>query len=929
VASATVGQLTLIDGSTAEVVARVEAAAPGDDLRSAQDGGIGYGLDRDHGTVARIDPASFQKGEAVEVIAGARGELDVHPQGDLLYVVDRGRGRVAVADATGAKLRGPVRSLAEPVVSSVVDERGRLWALGSRSGDLTWFDGADRGSRPAVARSEGARLAVVGGRTAVVEPGARTVRTLDDHGRPHGTACLDIDPSDRTVRVGGSVHDDRLYVVSGDDGLLRVSDLASEACGDVALTVAAARSKLGEPQEAQNRVFIPDYTTGTVAIADIAARRVVHTRRLVTAGVPFDLFAEDGIVFYNDRGSERAGVISIDGSFAAVAKYDPDRPGNGLDRDGDDSPLPDAAESDGADESAAGASDPGPGGAAQPDPPKADHPGPDRNDQSGRRPGGPRPQDGPDTSDDPPGTGDPGSTLPPGGLPTPGPDDTTGDPPGDPGGPGGPGGPGSPMPGDDLIEITAPAAEATVDEVLDLHLVAKDPDQTVSNVTWDFGDESSGAGADVAHSWSQPGGVTVVATATVDQLGVTTSVARGFTIQPQPDPDDTLQAAFGWSPTDVHAGQTVVFDDQSEGNPTSWLWTFHLPGTVVSTDQNPQQQFGFAGDWTATLEVRRNGEVSTLTQTIHVAEALPEKPEVSPPTIAAAPPYDDQTDYRVTAIIVNGPVSTCTWTIDGGPGIPCQTTGNHAGVEAFTFARFRAGHHAVRLVVSGDGGTSAQTLEFDVVALVPPRPNIAVVGASGSGGAYRVSEGTRLTFDGSGTTGSWTGQLEWHDDTTGAAAVGTVWAPPALSVDVHNIRLVAHSRFGDRTAMVRVEVVRSDPTAPTVTLEAIPYGPDIPMHVESDDPETGIVRVDAYGVVTGTCRTSDGTGTIKFQAGSAPFESTSGGGVWSPIAHIPCGTGSLIESTLDIHLWVIATNGNGMTARADYTGSGTFTWAPG
>src|SRR5262245_55636781 len=202
VASSTVGQLTLIDGSTAEVVARVKVAAPGADLRSAQDGDVGYGLDRTHGTVLRIDPSTFVAGPPVQVIDSARGDVTAHPHGALLYVVDQGRGRVAVADATGATLHGAVRSLAEPVAASVVDGGGRLWTLGAHTGDLTWFDGADRGSRThAVADPAAATLAVIDGRAALVEPRTRLVHTLDGHGGEHRRACLDLDPADATVRV--------------------------------------------------------------------------------------------------------------------------------------------------------------------------------------------------------------------------------------------------------------------------------------------------------------------------------------------------------------------------------------------------------------------------------------------------------------------------------------------------------------------------------------------------------------------------------------------------------------------------------------------------------------------------------------------------------------------------------------------------------
>jgi hypothetical protein len=212
VASSAVGQLTLIDGGTAEVAARVAVAEPGSDLGSVQDGTVGYALDRALGVVRRVDPATFVAAPGVEVIEGARGELSAHPSGDVVYVVDHTRGRVGVADGHAlSSLRGAVQSLAEPVASSVVDGDGRLWVLGRTSGDLTWFDGAERASRRAA---------------------------VDDSGGFRSEACLEIDPLDRSVRVGGSERARRLYVVSGDDGALRVSDLGSGACGDVVIEVA-------------------------------------------------------------------------------------------------------------------------------------------------------------------------------------------------------------------------------------------------------------------------------------------------------------------------------------------------------------------------------------------------------------------------------------------------------------------------------------------------------------------------------------------------------------------------------------------------------------------------------------------------------------------------------------------------------------------
>jgi hypothetical protein len=240
VASSAVGQLTLIDGGTAEVAARVAVAGPGSDLGSVQDGTVGYALDRALGVVRRVDPATFVAAPGVEVIEGARGELSAHPSGDVVYVVDHTRGRVGVADGQAlSSLRGAVQSLAEPVASSVVDGDGRLWVLGRTSGDLTWFDGAERASRRAAVDDPAtAELVVLDGAAAVVERAGRLVRSVDDSGGFRSEACLEIDPLDRSVRVGGSERARRLYVVSGDDGALRVSDLGSGACGDVVIEVA-------------------------------------------------------------------------------------------------------------------------------------------------------------------------------------------------------------------------------------------------------------------------------------------------------------------------------------------------------------------------------------------------------------------------------------------------------------------------------------------------------------------------------------------------------------------------------------------------------------------------------------------------------------------------------------------------------------------
>jgi len=134
-----------------------------------------------------------------------------------------------------------------------------------------------------------------------------------------------VAPGDATVRFGGSSARPRVYSISGDQGVLRVSDLDSGACQQVAISVFPGGNDLGDPVESQGRVFVPNFTTGTVVVVDVAHGHVTETPDAI-AGGHFELFDRDGIVFYNHPDSDQAGVIRLDGKVTAVAKYNPHDP---------------------------------------------------------------------------------------------------------------------------------------------------------------------------------------------------------------------------------------------------------------------------------------------------------------------------------------------------------------------------------------------------------------------------------------------------------------------------------------------------------------------------------------------------------------------------------------------------------------------------
>lgn len=78
-------------------------------------------------------------------------------------------------------------------------------------------------------------------------------------------------------------------------------------------------------------------------------------------------------------------------------------------------------------------------------------------------------------------------------------------------------------------------------------------------------------------------------------------------------------ANFTFSPVNVVAGTTVVFTDNSSGNPSSWLWNFGggaNPNT--STTRNPSVTFTTAGTYQVSLTATNANGSNTVTKTIIV-----------------------------------------------------------------------------------------------------------------------------------------------------------------------------------------------------------------------------------------------------------------------------------------------------------------------
>src|SRR2546430_11692607 len=215
-ASSKVGQLTLLDGSSAEVAGQVQVATPGDGVDAVQQGSNAYAVSRAAGTVRRVDGATFTVGDPVTPIPGTTTDLRVFAGPCAVYALDTGRGVLAEADPGTLAPRGGLVSMATQTAAGAtsIDDHGRLWVLDSGTGVLDWIgDGRRHPGRQVVPGGSGL-LTLAGGKPVVVDPRGRSALTLDpDSTDVVNRTSLDLRPDDR-IAVSGSPDATRLYVVA-------------------------------------------------------------------------------------------------------------------------------------------------------------------------------------------------------------------------------------------------------------------------------------------------------------------------------------------------------------------------------------------------------------------------------------------------------------------------------------------------------------------------------------------------------------------------------------------------------------------------------------------------------------------------------------------------------------------------------------------
>jgi hypothetical protein len=318
-ASNLTGDVSLVDGATGEVRAHARVAEPGTALTVAQLGGAAFVGNSRTGELSRVDSATERVTPAGADLP-ANGALVVKPAPDVVHGVDVHSGTVVAVDPDTMRSSGERTRLAERLEpdSVVVDDLGRLWAIDAETGDLVWLAGGERRSRPAGARA--GRLTIAEGRPVLVDPQRDTAELLHPGtGVVAATVRPGLSAAD-VVAVSGSADRSRVLIANAGRGELVTCAFDTRSCADP-VKIGAPGAELGSPVEVDDHAVVPDHSTGQATIVDLATGRVVAQRRLFDRPTRFELVVRDGIVFFNDPDSDKAGILDLSGEIRTITKY--------------------------------------------------------------------------------------------------------------------------------------------------------------------------------------------------------------------------------------------------------------------------------------------------------------------------------------------------------------------------------------------------------------------------------------------------------------------------------------------------------------------------------------------------------------------------------------------------------------------------------
>jgi PKD repeat protein len=251
---------------------------------------------------------------------------------------------------------------------------------------------------------------------------------------------------------------------------------------------------------------------------------------------------------------------------------------------------------------------------------------------------------------------------------------------------------------------------------------SSDPDGSIANYAWNFGDGSTDAGSTVWHRFSAAGVYNITLTVTDDDAA-THSTSHTILVGPSNQPPIS---SFSYLPASPTVGEWVRFDGtgstDADGSIASHAWNFGDGST--GSGSIVYHQFTSAGSYSVSLTVTDNGGMTnTSTQSIGVGTV--QQPPValftfSPasPTVGVPVSFNASSSYDPDGVIVS-----YRWDLDGNGMDDAFTPTVNATYNT-------PGVAMVRLTVIDSDGLSSTSTQTVVITTTGGTPGMPAMGTT-------------------------------------------------------------------------------------------------------------------------------------------------------------------------------------------------------
>ena len=233
-----------------------------------------------------------------------------------------------------------------------------------------------------------------------------------------------------------------------------------------------------------------------------------------------------------------------------------------------------------------------------------------------------------------------------------------------------------------------------------------DPDGSITNYFWDFGDGTNATGMATEHSYADDGNYTVTLTVTDDDGATHNATATKTVLNRSPVASFTESAEIIYLNETIHFNATGSYDP--DGNITSYFWEFG-DGTNA-TGVTTEHSYPLEGNYTVTLTVTDDDDATNSTS---ASKTVLNRPPVAVFTESAEQVYTNETIHFNASESYDSDGSIISYLWDFGD----ETNATGVMVE---HAYVDDGNYTVTLTVTDDDNATDTTTAIKAVLNRPP-----------------------------------------------------------------------------------------------------------------------------------------------------------------------------------------------------------------